>query len=136
MLSTCPLIPKSSSFFTKPLRIVPNTPITNGITVTFMFYRFFSLPAKSRYLSFCLILFLLCDLLGHQNPIFSRFSFFCWLSQSLVIWLRFGDLFVSQIQENFVHLVLQDRFWIVHILLVHMVKFKFPLQSQWITYPT
>ena len=38
MVSTCPLISKSSSLFTNPLVIVPSTPITIGITVTFLFH--------------------------------------------------------------------------------------------------
>ena len=51
MVSTCPLISKSSNPFTNPLEIVPNAPITNGITVTFMFHSFFCSLARSRYLS-------------------------------------------------------------------------------------
>ena len=42
MAPPCPLISKSSSVFTKPLDIVPSAPFTIGITVTFMFYSFFS----------------------------------------------------------------------------------------------
>ena len=37
----CPLISMSSNPFTKRLEIVPNAPITNGITVTIMFHCFF-----------------------------------------------------------------------------------------------
>ena len=40
VLSICPLIFKSSSLFTYPVEIVPCTPNTIGITVTFMFHRF------------------------------------------------------------------------------------------------
>ena len=53
MVSTRPLITKSSSSFTNHLGIVPSVPITVGITVTFMFFCFFffsSLP-KFKYLS-------------------------------------------------------------------------------------
>ena len=39
IVSTCPLISKSSSPFTKPLAIVPSVTITIGIT--FMFHSFF-----------------------------------------------------------------------------------------------
>ena len=38
MVSTCPLISKSSSRFTNTLEVVPSAPITIGITVTFMFH--------------------------------------------------------------------------------------------------
>ena len=76
MISTCPLISKSSSLCTNPLEIlllllfytfdsvphlhcpgtnllvtVPRAPITIGITVTFMFYSFFSFLARFRFLS-------------------------------------------------------------------------------------
>ena len=40
MVSTCPLISKSSSPFTKPLGIIPSALITTGITVNFMFPSF------------------------------------------------------------------------------------------------
>ena len=47
-------LPISESFrpFNNPLVIVPNTPITIGTIVTFMFYSFFNSLTRSRYLSF------------------------------------------------------------------------------------
>ena len=47
MLSTCPLISKSSIPFTISLEIVPSAPMTTGITVTFCFCS----QATSMYLS-------------------------------------------------------------------------------------
>ena len=41
----------NSSSFSKPLRTVPNAPITTGITVTLMFHCFLSSLARSKYLS-------------------------------------------------------------------------------------
>ena len=98
VVSTHPLISKSSSPFTYLLEIVPRAPITISITVTFMFHNSFNFRARSRYSSlFLLSLILLCGLPDEQNSQFSRFSFFfCWLSQGLVIWLGLSDLFVSQ----------------------------------------
>ena len=52
MVSTRTLTSKSSSPFSNPLVTVRKTPITIGIIVTFMFYRFFNSLARSRYLSF------------------------------------------------------------------------------------
>ena len=43
MVSTCPLIYKSSCHFINSSVTVPRTPITVGIIVTFMFYSFFGL---------------------------------------------------------------------------------------------
>ena len=43
IVSTHPLISKSSTPCTKPLVTVPSAPITVGITVTLMFHRFFFL---------------------------------------------------------------------------------------------
>ena len=55
MVSTCPLISKSSSPCTNPFEFVPSAPIKIGITVSFMFHSccfFFNSRARSRYLSF------------------------------------------------------------------------------------
>ena len=62
MVSTCLLISKSSSLFTKPFWIAPSAHITIDITVTFMFHSFLVLwQGLSPYLSFRFQLFLLCD---------------------------------------------------------------------------
>ena len=52
IVSIHPPISKSSCPGTNPLVTVPNTPITIGIIVTFMFHSFFNSLARSRYLSF------------------------------------------------------------------------------------
>ena len=64
---------KSSRPFNNPLVIVPNTPITIGTIVTFMFHSFFSSLARSRYLSFFSLSFKFILQ-------FCRFSFFCLLA--------------------------------------------------------
>ena len=53
------MISNSPRLLSRPMRTVPNAPITIGITVTFVFHSFFSSPARSRYLSIiCFLLFL------------------------------------------------------------------------------
>ena len=56
IVSTRPLISKSSSYFTKPFVIVARVPTTNVITVTFMFHSF-SIPLKYKYLDLFLFAF-------------------------------------------------------------------------------
>ena len=52
MVSTHPLIYKSSSHCINPFVTVPRAPITTGITVTFMFHSFVNSLIRTRYLSF------------------------------------------------------------------------------------
>ena len=51
MVSTRPLIFKSSSLCINPFVTVPSVPITIGITVTFMFHNFFCSLARFKCLS-------------------------------------------------------------------------------------
>ena len=57
MVSTCPLISKSSSPCINPLMSVPRGPITLGITITFIFHSLFNSLARFWYLSFFLLSF-------------------------------------------------------------------------------
>ena len=47
MVSTCPLISKSSSPIINPSVTIPSTAITIGITITFIFHSFFRSLARS-----------------------------------------------------------------------------------------
>ena len=77
MVSTRPLISKSSSPFSNPLFTVPNVPITIDIIVTCMFHSFFNSQARSRYLSFFSHLSVLfCGQPGQQSRLFCKFSLF------------------------------------------------------------
>ena len=50
MVSTHPLISKSSSPFNNPSVTVPSARITTGINVTFIFHSFFQFPSKVKAL--------------------------------------------------------------------------------------
>ena len=59
IVSTCPPTSKFSRPFNNPLGIVPNAPITIGTIVTFMFHSFLNSLARSRYLSFIIIIIII-----------------------------------------------------------------------------
>ena len=97
MVSTYPVISKSSSLCTNPLVTVPSAPITIGIIVTFMFHSFFNSLLRSRYLSFFSISFnfTLWSVATTKSTILQvLFSFlFNWLLKDLVVWPGIGDPF-------------------------------------------
>ena len=80
---------------------------------------FFSFPAWYRYWSLFLLFFNF-TLLSTGTVRFM--FFFCWLLLSLVVWIRWGDPFVSKNPWDFVCLIHQDGFRVVHIPLVRLVK--------------
>ena len=126
MVSTRPLISKSSSPSINPLVDLPSAPVTIGITVTLIFHSFFSSLAKSRYLSLFLLSFsFTLWSSGMAKSIIWQFCFFFVNYHS--VWSSGQDLGIHlylKIPEKFVCLILHDRFWVVHIPFVHMVKFK------------
>ena len=125
MVSILPLISNSSSLFSKPLGTVPSAPTANGITIILIFHSFFCSLAKSKYLSiFYFLLFSFFDLPEWQNSLDSKFCFCCNLTLDLVFWPGLGDLCVSQKSKNFMHPILKDKFWFMHIPFGSMVKFK------------
>ena len=118
MVSTCP-------FIFNLLVTVPSVLITIGITVTFMFNSFFSSLARSRYSSlFSLSFSFTLGQPEQQSLLFGRFSFFCWLLLGLVFWPRLSDPFVSQNPWELCVSIFLDRFWVMHIAFVWVVKFK------------
>ena len=95
MVSFSPLISKSSCPVTKTLGLVPSAPIIIGITITSCSIVFLCSQARSKYLFLLSLLFsfLLC---GPPRRWSALFGILCWISLGLVVWLRLGDLFVSQ----------------------------------------
>ena len=105
MVSTRPLISKSSNSCINPLMTVPKAPITIGIPVTFMFKSFFNSLSTSRYLFFFLLpfnftplsagtakstilqvlIFLLIILLFHSFRVFHFRVSCCWNSSSHLV---------------------------------------------------
>ena len=97
MVSTRPLISNSSSSCTNLLATVPRAPITIGGTDTFMFHSFFNSQARSRYLSsFSLYFSFTPQSAERAKSRILRVLLFYWLLQNQVVWLRFGDPFISQ----------------------------------------
>ena len=92
MVSTRPPTSKFSSPFNNLFVTVPKTPMTIGISVTFMFYSFFNSLARSRYLSFFSYSFsvILWSAGTAKSTILQIriFFFFGWLLLGLVFWPR------------------------------------------------
>ena len=99
MISTSPIISKFSTPYINPLVTVPNSQITIGIIVTFIFHSFFLflLQGPGTYLSFRFLSVLLCDQPERESPQFDKFFilFIFLLALDLVDMLRLGDPFVS-----------------------------------------
>ena len=82
MVSARTPISNSSSLFNKPLWTVPSSLITISFTVTFMFYNFFSFPARSKYVSLTLfsLIFTLWSTGKDRSTILSAELFFIIIS--------------------------------------------------------
>ena len=126
MVSTRAPSSKSSRPFNNHLVTVPKAPVTIGIIVTFMFYT-----------SFRILSILLWSSRTAKCTTLQVLSFSCWLLLGLVVWPSLGDLFVCQnptgVCTNASGIlkykrILQDRFWVVHMPFVCMVKFNFLLK--------
>ena len=98
MISTRPLLSKSSSPFNNPLVTKPKASIKIGIIVPFMFHSFFNFLARLRYLSFFShsFGFILWSAGTAKSTILKILFYFYWILWGLVFWLRFGDPSVCQ----------------------------------------
>ena len=94
MVSTLPLISKSSCPFINPSVSVPRAPVIIGINIAFMFHSFFNSQPRSRYFTFFSLS--LNSTPWSAGTQFARSLFCCWLSYSLVVWPRLGNPFLSQ----------------------------------------
>ena len=109
LLFQSPQIPVPIFFVTEPC-----APITISITVTFCF-KFFQFSSKVLVFKWLFTFLQSYSETERQNTLFSRFLFFCRHSQGLVVWPRWGDLFVSQNS--------QDGFWVVLTPFDRVVKY-------------
>ena len=81
MVTTRPVISKSSSPFINPLVTVPRAPITIGKTVIFMFHNFFQFPSKAQVLIFLFTFFQFYSVVSRDSKvtILQVLFFCCWL---------------------------------------------------------
>ena len=116
MVSTRPHISKSSSPCSNHLVTIPRAPIIIGINATFMFLSFFQFPSKVQVL----ILFAFLQFYSEVSPDskFHKSVDYYWSSGRVLV---IG--FCLKIPVKFVHLILGDKFWLLNMLFVRMVKF-------------
>ena len=96
MISTILYFQVSSCPCNNPLVSVLTILITFGITVTFMFHRFFSSLVRSKYSSL-FVFFQFYRLVSQNSKVYySAVSLFSWRSLAWVVFPRWGDSFVSQ----------------------------------------
>ena len=96
IISTFPLISKSTSPFTNPLEIILSALITIHIIITFIFSSIFQLSSKVYVLISLFTFFQFFSVIRRDGySSIRQIFFFSWLSQSLVVWPRLGDLLVS-----------------------------------------
>ena len=93
IVSSRPLISKSSRPFINPLVTVLSASTKIGIAVSFLFHVFFNSLARSMYLCFFFAFFQLYPVISRDSKV--NYSF-CWLSQGLAAWRRLDDPFDSQ----------------------------------------
>ena len=106
---------------------LPRAPITICIIVTFMFYCFINSLARSSYLyllSFFSYSFnsTLWSAGTAKSTILQVLSFLLIIIWSSVLAEIRGSVCISKFPEELMHLILQDRFWVVHIPFVRIVK--------------
>ena len=139
MVSTRPLIFKSSTSCTDPLVTVPRAPITIVIIVLFMFHSLFNSLLRYQFVSLFFVFFLnsLWGLPGYQSIQFCNFSFF------LLIIVRSGcqaeiwwSVCTSRSQRIlWVTFSLTDSGLCIYHLFVWS-NFNFLYNSQWVNLPT
>ena len=135
MVSTRPLISKSTSPCTSLLLTVSRASITIGITVTFMFNSFFNSLAKSGYLFlFSLSFNFILSSAETAKSTIRQVLVFCWLLLGLVVWPR--SVCISKSQRSLcVSFSRTDSGLCIYHLFVWS-NLNFLHNSRWINLPT
>ena len=126
MVSTCPLIFKSSSPYNNPLQTVSTAPITIGITDTFMPHSFsISLQGLDTYSTLCFFSqFYPVVCRNGKIPKSAGCLFRCWLSLGLVVWPRLDDPFESQNPWEHIESRFQGLIWEYAKVTVQLMLWK------------
>ena len=138
MVSTHPIISKSSSSCTNSLVTVPKAPITIDITVTFMFHNFFSPLARSRHVSFFSLpfIFALCSAETTTFTVWQILFFLLIITRSGRLAEISWPVCISKSQRSLCISFFRIDYvlWIRHLFAGS--NFNFLHNSQWITLPT
>ena len=136
MISICPLIFIYSSPSNNPLGSVPKVPITIGMIVTFMYHIFFQFPNKVQVLILLFTSFQFYSVVSRDSKVHNLASSPCFImffsalliiiSSDLLVEIR-RSVCMSKSHRSLC-IILLDRFWVVYIPFVRMVKFKFLAQ--------
>ena len=136
MVSTRPPTSKTSRPFYNPLVTVPKAPITIGTIVTLIFHSFFNSLARSRYLSFFSVI-QFYSLVSRDSKVHNFASSLLFVDYYKV-WSSGRDQVIRlyvKVPQEFTCVIFSDRFWVVHIPFVRLVKLNFLHSSQQITLP-
>ena len=125
MVSTRPLISKSSSPNTNTLMTILNARITFGIIVTFRFHSVFSSQTSTRYLSIFSLsfIFTLLSTRTAQLTILQALFLLLTITRSGRLAEIRWSICISK-SQIILCLIFKDGLWVVYISFVHMVKFK------------
>ena len=131
MVSTRPLISKSSCPCTRPLVTVLRAPITIDTTITFILHSFSNSLTSSRYSSVFFSFFQFYSVFRWDskvhNSAWSIFVVVVVVVDNYKVWWSGQDKVIHlylKIPEKFMRLILQDGFLVVHIPFICMVEFK------------
>ena len=119
MVSVFPRVSNSSSPLSKPLQIILSSSATICITVSLMFFNFFTSLAKSKYLFIFSFSFIFTQWsTGTANSFFLLIN----PSSGFLVGIRWVHILKN--------VILPDRFWFVHIHLGVRSNFNFLHNSQ------